>query len=65
VRHAVDTDDTGGGADVLYDDLLAQDFAQSRCNNPCDHVEGAAGGKWNHQGDRPRRALALSIIAAP
>jgi hypothetical protein len=55
VRDAVDADDTRGGADVLDDHLLAQYFAQSRRNDPRDHVEGAARGKWNHQGDRPRR----------
>ena len=49
VRDAIDPHDTRGSADVFHNHLLTQYFAQSRCDDPRDHVEGAARGKWNHK----------------
>jgi len=41
-------------ADVFDDDLLAQNFRESRCNNPRQDIVATAGGECHHHGQRPR-----------
>jgi hypothetical protein len=46
-----------GAANILDDDLLAEQFAHGGRENPCRYIDRAAGGEGHHHRDGARRPV--------
>ena len=54
---ALAADGAGGGADIVDDDRLSEQFAHLQRLDARAHVDAAAGRERNHERDRPRRPV--------